>query len=101
MKLPDPVLAEVMTGTYERSMAVDMGSYERLMNETFFSAIAMPVARSAPHSHTCKSNNGPHLRASAGLARLLQSDKNTKILACLLRVSLPRAPTPRARLHLT
>ena len=84
MNRSGPILAEVMTGTYERSRAADKGSYEELMNGDFLFAPRKVLSRRSPslfvpaYAAATLPSSYADLRASSGLARLLQSDRKAK-----------------------
>ncbi len=73
MNRPALVLAEVMNGAYERSRAATKGSYERRYERDFLLRVTMAVSRCSPDSWACRRSNAPHLRASPGARRPLQS----------------------------
>ena len=76
MNRSGPILAEVMTGTYERSRAADKGSYEELMNGDFLFAprkVALPPLSLALRARICRGNTAKLLRRPARLVRARQA----------------------------
>ncbi len=62
----------------------DKRTYEGFYERDFLFRVAMPVSRCSPCLHTCWRDSAPHLRASPGLARPLQSDRKAQKLNVLV-----------------
>jgi hypothetical protein len=76
MNRSGPILAEVMTGSYERSRVADKGSYEEVMNGDFLFAprkITLRRSSSLSRAHICRDNTVKPLRRPARLVQARQA----------------------------